>query len=88
MKKLALVVVLLASIAFVGSLYAESASAFFPGGGSPFGMFFGGAKTTCAPMYCAPYYCCPPVACKPVKKGKKAAAPAPAKAKAKEKKAK
>ena len=51
MKKLALVVALLVSIGIVGSLCAEPASAFFGGGGNPFGTFFGGAKAPCAPMY-------------------------------------
>jgi|GEM_PF-4167864 hypothetical protein len=80
MKKLALVVALLVSIGIVGSLCAEPASAFFGGGGNPFGTFFGGAKAPCAPMYCAPYYCCPPVACKRGKAKAKKAADKPAKA--------
>jgi len=59
MKKLGLVIVLVVAVGLMCSVFAEPASAFFFGGGSPFGSFFGGAKAGCCNYGCGyamPYY--------------------------------
>lgn len=82
MKKLMMVVALMASLGLVGGLMASPASAFFFGGGcgTGFGSGLGFmAPAACAPAMCAPVYCAP-VMCAPyyyppcvkVKKAKKA----------------
>jgi hypothetical protein len=93
MKKLALLIALVAAIGFT----CEPASAFFFGGGGscgggtsifggggPFGKLFGGKTSYCgANQYgCAPAYGCYPAPCKVYKKkGSKAGAAAAPKAK-------
>jgi hypothetical protein len=77
MKRVGLVIALVATVVLVGT-FVTPASAFFFGGG--FGKACGVGYAYCAPVYCAPVYCAPvcyppycgPVPCKPWKKAKKA----------------